>query len=110
MAQIAPTSQLSMPTFGPLPVDDKARRRRLARERAQEVLADYDYESIEFWEPEDLPYKRLLAAGGLKYLYKHVVGETAKDKTFMHMVEAICVDHWDAVEAREQRERKRKRA
>ena len=44
----------------------KERRAQLAKE----VLADYDYESLEFWEPDDEPSKRLRKTKGLKWLYE----------------------------------------
>lgn len=69
-----------------------------------DVLADYDYESIEFWEPTDEPFRRLLrvAKGSRKALRKMLA--IACERTDLSvqpeddvnvLVEKLCVAHWE---------------
>ena len=68
------------------------------------VLADYSYESIEFWEPDDEPYKRLLTvakgASNLQRLLqiacRRVNVEAQCDEDVNHLIEKLCVAYWEA--------------
>ena len=77
--------------------------------KAQEVLYDYSYEPIEFYDPMDQPQRRLLASKGLKFLYKKVTGKKSKGMDTTQMVEAICAAHWYTVEMLERKAMRKER-
>ena len=75
------------------------------------VLADYEFESIAFWEPSDMAWKRLIAGKtdiDLKSLlcriYVSKWGPIDCSMNIMGIIEAICVAEWDDRNAQDEQE------
>lgn len=78
---------------------------------AWEVLADYNFESAEFWEPRDTPWKRLKAVtfphpidNILKSVYVNKWGDITdlSSLTTMGLIQSICVAEWHDRELKNQ--------
>ena len=76
-----------------------------------DVLADYDFQSIEFWEPTDMAWKRLIAKktsidlkGLLHSIYVSKWGPIDCSLDIMGIIEAICVAEWDDRSAQDEEE------
>ena len=82
-----------------------------ARQKVWDVLADYNFESSEFWEPTDMAWKRLIAGktsndlkGLLRSIYVSKWGPIDLSLDIMGIIEAICVAEWDDRYAQDEEE------
>ena len=82
-----------------------------ARQKVWDVLADYSFESSEFWEPTDMAWKRLIAGktsdvleGLLRSIYVSKWGPIDGSLDIMGIIEAICVAEWDDRYAQDEEE------